>query len=450
MNPIAVVGGGISGLTAAFRLQQLGLPVVVYEKQSRTGGMIQSGRENGFLTEGGPTSIQSTPLVTKLVGDLGIEAEKVPANSNAKKRYLVRGGRLVSVPDSPLSAITTPLFSLKAKLRILAEPFISRTPNPEPSMAEFVSRRLGKEVLEYAVDPLVGGIYAGRPEKLSIRYAFPALYDLEQKSGSLVRGAIAKAFSGKSAPKVSGPPFSFAGGLQALTNRLQAKLNGSVRTNSGVAGLEENDAGWIVSDEAGNREQYSGLIVTAPAPQVAGFQLSTKSDIDLHPLAKLRYSGVVRIMFGFERRQMKQPLEGFGFLVPRSEHFHLLGSVFCSSVYRGSAPQDHVSFLCFIGGARQPDLVDMDPDTLTARVLRELQQVTGVQGEPVFNSYLKIPQAIPQYELGHGEFCSLLDYAEQVTGTLLFAGNYRSGISVSDSLASGWNAAEKMAGIVHA
>jgi oxygen-dependent protoporphyrinogen oxidase len=141
----------------------MGLPVVVYEKRDRTGGMIQSGREQGFLTEGGPTSIRETPMVSQLVRDLDLDSTRVPANANAKKRYLVRDGHLLSVPSSPFSAITTPLFSLKAKLRILAEPFIGKSEQEDPSLAEFVSRRLGTEILEYAVDPLVGGIYAGRP-----------------------------------------------------------------------------------------------------------------------------------------------------------------------------------------------------------------------------------------------------------------------------------------------
>jgi oxygen-dependent protoporphyrinogen oxidase len=388
-------------------------------------------------------------MVTQLVRDLDLDSTRVPANANAKKRYLVRDGHLLSVPSSPFSAITTPLFSLKAKLRILAEPFIGKSEQEDPSLAEFVSRRLGTEILEYAVDPLVGGIYAGRPEQLSIRYAFPKLYELEQRSGSLIRGALAMAFRGGKREKPPGPPFSFAGGLQELTNALQANLNGSVRVGTGVAAIAEADGGWTVRDQAGETQEHSAVILAAPATAVGNMRISTRMGVDLHPLAKMRYSSVVRIMFGFDRSQMTRELEGFGFLVPRSEHFHLLGSVFCSSVYAGSAPEGRVSFLCFVGGARRPELVDMDEAELTAAALRELRQVTGITGAPVFQSYLKIPQAIPQYELGHGKFCELLDYAEAAAPKLRFAGNYRNGISVSDALASGWNAAQGIAGALY-
>lgn len=447
MKPVAVVGGGISGLTAAFRLHQLGVPVVLYEKQERTGGVIRSGRQHGFLTESGPTSIRSTALVNQVVTELGLDACKVIANSNAKTRYLVRDGRLVRVPGSPISAVTTSLLSMKGKLRLLAEPFISRGGEDEQNLGDFVTRRLGREVLEYAVDPLVGGMYAGRPEQLSVKYAFPKLYDLERRSGSIFLGALSKAFSGKREPRVPSTPFSFSEGVQLLTDTLHAKLDGSVRVNSAVTAVIEIEGGWRISDVSGTVAEHSAVILAAPAPDIAKLQLSTKAGINLAPLAKIRYSGVVRIMFGFERKQMQRRLEGFGFLVPRSEKFHLLGSVFCSSVYDGSAPKDHVSFLCFLGGARSPELLNMEEGALSNLALGDLQQLAGIKGPPMFQSYLKMPQAIPQYESGHGEVCAVMNHAEDSAKGLYFAGNYRAGISVSDALASGWKAADHAGGV---
>ena len=242
MKPVAVVGAGISGLTAAFRLKRLGIPVVVYEKQNRTGGVIHSQREQGFLTESGPTSIRNTALVTQLVSDLDLESRKVVAGANAKKRYLVRSGELQKLPNSPFGALTTPLLSLKAKFRLLAEPFISSSGHCDQTLADFISKRLGKEVLDYAIDPLVGGMYAGLPEQLSARYAFPKLYDLAHQSGSIFRGAISKALHGNFAPKPVGPPFSFTEGVQVLTDTLHSRLNGNVRTNVGITALAETQA----------------------------------------------------------------------------------------------------------------------------------------------------------------------------------------------------------------
>jgi oxygen-dependent protoporphyrinogen oxidase len=445
MKPVAVVGAGISGLTAAFRLKQLGYPVVVYEKQNRTGGVIHSQRERGFLAESGPTSIRNTALVTHLVSDLGLESLKVIAGANSKKRYLVRSGHLQKLPNSPFGAVTTPLLSLRAKIRLLAEPFVSSKGQGDQTLADFISKRLGKEILDYAVDPLVGGMYAGLPEKLSARYAFPKLYDLAHQSGSIFRGALSKGLRGKFAPKPVGPPFSFREGVQVLTDTLQAKLNGNIRTNVAVTALAEIPAGWRVADQNGLLADHSGVILAAPAPQVADMHFSTKADIDFAKLASVHYSGVIRVLFGFKRDQMNHPLEGFGFLVPRKECFHLLGSVFCSSVYAGAAPDDHVSFLCFLGGARQPELLDMDEATLTHIALRELRYLVGIEGAPVYSSYLKMPQAIPQYEMGHGLVCDLMDKAESCARGLFFAGNYRSGISVADALAAGWNAADRFA-----
>lgn len=445
MKPVAVVGGGISGLTAAFRLQQFGFPVTLYEKQDRAGGVIRSGREQGFLTESGPTSIRCTALVNQLISDLGLGPSKVIANSNANIRYLVRNGELNRLPSSPVSALTTPLLSFKGKLRILAEPFISRGRDADEDLGAFVTRRLGKELLECAVDPLVGGMYAGRPENLSARSAFPKLYELEQRSGSIFLGAISKAFSGNKAPKVSPDPFSFSGGVQTLTDTLQSKLNSSVRLSKPVVAVSELESGWSVCMADGETCEHSAVILAAPAPEVAKLKLATRAGVDLSRLARVRYSSVVRIVFGFAKSQMKQPREGFGFLVPRREDSHLLGSVFCSSVYAGSAPEGHVSFLCFLGGARRPELVDMSEEELIARALPELQRLVGIDGAPVFQSYLKVPQAIPQYEVGHGEICALLDHAEAAANGLYFAGNYRAGISVGDALTSGWKTAERLA-----
>jgi oxygen-dependent protoporphyrinogen oxidase len=233
VKPIAVIGAGISGLTAAYRVRQFGLPVVVYEKQNRTGGVIRSGREFGFLTESGPISLRPTSLLEQILHELNLESRRVPVNENGKKRFLVRQGKLIPVPGSPVSAITSPLLSWPAKLRLLCEPFVPKSTSQDPTLAEFVSRRLGSEVLEYAVEPLVAGMYAGVPEQLSVRQAFPKIYELEQTSGSLLRGAIARAIRSPRREK-RGLPFSFSDGVEVLAHALSSSLNGSVRTRAGV------------------------------------------------------------------------------------------------------------------------------------------------------------------------------------------------------------------------
>lgn len=440
MKPIAVIGAGISGLAAAYRVQKHGLPVVVYEKQNRTGGVIRSGHELGFLTESGPISLRPTPLLDQIVHELNLDAQRVPANETVKKRFLVREGKLVPMPGSPASAIISPFLSWPAKIRLLGEPFIPRSTSQDPTLAEFVSRRLGSEVLEHAVEPLVSGMYAGEPERLSVRYAFPKLYQLEQSSGSLLRGVVVRAIRRPRRQKNS-LPFSFSDGVEVLTQALSSSLNGSLRTRAGVVQIIQNGSDWTVIDESGSRAEYAAVIVTAAAPQVAQIEVRSRVAVDLSPLQRVAYSGVVRIVFGFRRSQMTRAIEGFGFLAPRCEHLHLLGSVFFSSIYPHSAPADCVSFLCFLGGARRPDVLRMDNDVLLGCTLGELRQLIGGRGTPVYSSVLRIPQAIPQYDIGHGEVCAALDRAESVARGLILAGNYRDGIAAPDALASGWNAA---------
>ncbi|HEY2124170.1 MAG TPA: protoporphyrinogen oxidase, partial [Chthoniobacterales bacterium] len=229
MKPVAIVGGGITGLTAAFRLRRQGIAVTLYEATDRVGGVIQSLQRDGYLAEFGPNTIlETSPKVASLVEDLGLAERRVYSDPAANNRYLVRHGRLIKMPESPLRFLMTPLFSPAAKLRLLMEPFIPPSdPAREESVAEFVRRRLGQEFLDYAIDALVGGIYAGDPEKLSVPQAFPKLYALEQKYGSLIKGQILGPRDRRKSNEVAksnARKLSFDEGLQVLPDTLRAQL----------------------------------------------------------------------------------------------------------------------------------------------------------------------------------------------------------------------------------
>src|SRR5438270_825458 len=236
MNSVAVIGAGVTGLTAAFYLQRKGIPVMVYEASPRAGGVIQSVRRDGFLAEFGPNTIlETSPTVAQLVVDAGLENRRLYPDTHAEARYLVRYGRLIEMPASPLGFLTTKLFSRQAKLAVLREPFLpARRDGKEESIAEFILRRLGQEFLDYAVDPLVAGIYAGDPYKLSLPHAFPKLAQLEAKYGSLIKGQILGARERKKTREIAkdrAPKFSFDDGLQVLTDTLAKHLGDSLQFN---------------------------------------------------------------------------------------------------------------------------------------------------------------------------------------------------------------------------
>ena len=457
MNPVAVVGGGITGLTAAFYLTRNGIPVTLYERASRVGGAIRSVIDQGFLSEDGPSQITETAEVAALIEDLELQARRLYPSPAAKARFIVKNGRPMEVPSSPLGLISTRLFSGSAKFRIFAEPFVAKgDATHEESVAEFVRRRLGPEMLDYAVDPLISGIYAGDPARLSLRIAFPKLHELEQMGGSLTGGALASIFKGR--PKQqraatrpakkksrSRVLFSFDGGCQVLPDTLAARLGPSIRMSASVNGIEKRADGWEVTVSANGREEthsHSAVLLTAPTYELAALRTGSLS---FAPFAQIVYPPVARVTLGFRDDQFPAPIRGFGFLVPVKEPFRILGTVFASCVYPGRAPQGFTNLSSYLGGLRNPGITALSPDEIIAATLGDYRTLLGVKGDPVFASHRVVQKAIPQYVIGYGKFKQWLNECESSCAGLFFAGNYRDGISVADSIGSGVKAAKRVA-----
>jgi len=458
MNPVAVVGGGITGLTAAFYLTRSGMPVTVYEKSGRTGGSIRSVLDQGFLTEDGPSQITETAEVAALIEDLQLEARRLYPNSDAEARFIVRGGRPLEAPASPFGLISTKLFSAAAKWRILAEPFIGRSDAArEESVAEFVRRRLGAEMLDYAVDPLVSGIFAGDPNRLSLRCAFPKLHELEQMGGSLTAGALASMFKRKNgAPRAHTTRkrgreralFSFDTGCQVLPDTLAARLGAAIRLSARVSGIAKSAHGWEITSTSGGREEsnaHSAVLLTAPAYELAGLAVRTQDSLSLSALKEIVYPPIVRVTLGFRKDQFPKPIRGFGFLVPGKEPFHVLGTIFASCAYPGRAPLGHVNLSSYLGGMRNPAITALSEGDIIAATLADYRTLLGVKGDPVFHSHRFIARAIPQYTIGYGRYTQWMWESEQSMPGLFFAGNYRDGISVANSIGSAVRAAERIA-----
>jgi oxygen-dependent protoporphyrinogen oxidase len=438
--PIAVLGAGITGLSAAWHLRQAGATVVLFEASDRVGGVIESIREDGWLRETGPNSVlEGPPELADAIAATGLESRRLYAGEAAKNRFVVRHGRLQPMPASPGSFLRTRLFSSRAKLRLATELFRARgRRSAEESVAEFTVRRLGREFLDYAIDPFVGGVYAGDPARLSVRHAFPKLLALEQEHGSLLRGAIAKRNS-RGGP--AGRLFSFPDGLAELPLALARELGAAVRRRTPVLALRRQDGAWAVVHERGGEtrtERFSAVICALPGDALARLPIAgVPNSGGLSALLDIEHPPVATVFTGFRREDVTHPLDGFGLLAPRVEQRRILGTLFSSSLFPGRAPAGHVALTTFVGGSRQPALGGLDDPELLRLVQAELAALLGVRAPPVFARVRRHPRAIPQYTLGYDRFQAACTAAEASAPGFYIGGNCRDGVSLSACLAAG-------------
>jgi protoporphyrinogen/coproporphyrinogen III oxidase len=452
-STVAVIGAGITGLTTAFRLQQAGIPVTVYEAGREVGGVIRSLRRQGYLAEFGPNSILDTsPLIRSLIQDLGLEGRRLYSDPGAENRYLVRYRRTIAMPASPLKFFGTPLFSWRAKLSLLREPFIPPSPPEcEESVADFVVRRLCREFLDYAINPLVSGIYAGDPARLSVRHGFPRLLALEQRYGSLIKGQIFGAKDRKRRGEVSkqeAKKISFDEGLQVLPETLRDRLGASVRLDSTVMRLRRAGREWRVTVRTGSVESeqaHRAVLLAVPTHRLPELELGAPSTLRPGVLKEIHYPPVASVVLGFRRDEVAHRLDGFGVLIPKAEGFRILGTLFSSSLFPNRAPAGHVALTSYVGGVRAPELALRPEEELVRMTVEDLGVLLGVTGRPTFQHCVLYPKAIPQYELGYGRFKDLMDRLEADEPGLFFAGHYRDGISLGDSIVSAHHAAERIA-----
>lgn len=472
MKSVAIIGAGITGLTAAFYLKRSGIQVTVFEAGSRAGGVIQSIRKDGFLAEFGPNTIlETSPKIAQLVCDAGLASRRLDTDPKAEARYLVRYGCPIEMPGSPLGFLTTKLFSTKAKLAVLREPFVSpRRDGVEESIAQFVVRRMNQEFLDHAIDALVAGIYAGDPHKLSLPHAFPRLKALEDKYGSLIKGQIFGARDRKKSGEVAkdrAPKFSFDEGLQVLPDTLATQLGDSLKLSTPVTKLTQTGNGWLVSTANGEVE-FGAVIFCGTAYRLAELQIrrtgvAPVSDLktgtpqggnlsdgdrrDACPtvtFSEINYPPVASVVLGFRREDVAHPCLGYGMLIPKIEGFKILGTIFSSALFPNRAPAGHILLTSYLGGARYPELAQLSPEKLIETTLADLRVLLGVRGQPVFTQTAVYPRAIPQYNVGYGKYRQLLTDLEAAAPGLFFAGHYRDGVSLGDSMVSGVNIAERV------
>ena len=451
---VVVVGAGISGLACAARLHQMGVPLTLLEASDRVGGLIQTIEQNGFLFESGPQSFQGTPTLLGLIRELGIEGELCTADPRAP-RYVLRHGRLQKIPMSPQGILTSSLLGVGARWKIVSEAFKkTHPPSEEESIAQFVRRKFGHEILEYLVSPFVSGVYAGDPERLSLRAAFPSLDEWEREYGSVLRGAMKS--RGENGESKSAPPLcSFRRGITTLLQAIAAKLGDRILTNSRVeavargGGQSGNEFQVRITRKDGADTLSAKAVVVAAPAHVASHIVAPFGAGIAQKLSGIAYASLAVVGSGYYKKQTGMDLDGFGVLIPRSEKHRTLGIVWNSSLFPGRAPDGQMALASFVGGATDPEMARRSEAEISALVQRDHEEILGVTGSPIVSKVWIHHKALPQYNLGHGHVVEALREAERSIAGLFFAGNYLEGPSIGKCVERGFQAAEAAQRFVH-
>jgi oxygen-dependent protoporphyrinogen oxidase len=436
---IAVVGAGLTGLSAAYALTQRGLRVKLFEASAHIGGVIQSERSDGWLIERGRTT-------SALITALGLDSERAIANPAAKKRFIVRDGKLCPIPMSPPALFRTPLFSFRSKWRLFAELFTRpRMRTHDLALAAMIEEHFGPEIVEYALNPFVSGVYAGNPSHLSARHAFPSLWEGEQTHGSLIRAQIAQAKARRKRGDPRAAIISFRNGLQTLTDALGAHLPvETLELRAKVLSLTPGPPWRVTWARAGDTHvgEFSAVISALPAEPLSQLDIGLTANRPLAELADIPHPPIASLFLGFSRSQIAHPLDGFGVLIPAREQRKILGVLFSSSLFAGRAPDDHVALTVLAGGTQRPELIRLGTDELAAELLPELNALLGITGDPVFQRLQLWPRAIPQYNLGHERFTDSIRSCCKLHSGLYIGGQVSDGISLPNCLAAGQKLAD--------
>ena len=457
---IAVVGGGIAGLSAAFRLEQrrsTGVDYTLYEASDRLGGVSRTERVDGFVIEAGPDSfLTEKPWAAQLCTELGLAPDLVPSNDHQRKTFIFTNGRLVELPDGLMFMVptklwpmlTTPLFSLGAKLRAARERLMSpcEIENDE-SVASFVTRHFGREMVDRVAAPLLAGVYGGSADKLSVRAVLPRFVTMERESGSLVRSMLASQKKMSAVP--AAPLFTtLRGGMQQLTDAVAAKLApDAVRLNSPVWTLRQSQGAWAVVTDRGE-ERFDAVVLAVPACTAADL-LGTVHTPLAEELRGIPYNSSITVALAYDAASLdasaRARMAGFGFLVPRSEKKNLLACTFVQNKFTNRVPEGKLLLRCFVSAdSNITDVMQRSDEELIAAIRTDLRDILGLNAEPLFTRVYRWRQAMAQYEVGHLDRIARIESLAAELPGLALAGNAYHGIGVPDCIREGANAAERL------
>ena len=460
MTRIAIIGGGISGLAAAFALEQdrragVDVDYVLYESSTRLGGVLRTEYIEGCVVEAGPDSfITEKPWAADLSRALGLGDQLIGSNDADRKTYILTKGRLVVMPDGLMFMVPTkilptglsPLFSWKAKLRMTQELFHPpRVVDHDESVAAFVERHYGAEMVDRLADPLLSGVYGGEAVHLSVRAVLPRFAEMERTHGSLGRAMLAARKKTPAGPHKPAPPLftSLKNGMQHLAETVVSRLAPTaLLTYAPVRALQREAGSWVVS--AGMQsDEFDSVIIALPAPAAAQVLRNVSPELSAE-LGGIQYSSSITIALGYDRSVRQSLPPGFGFLVPRSEGKKLLAATFVHNKFPHRAPDDRALLRCFFAGNNAESVWPLADSQIIGIVRNELQQILGLRAEPLFARVYKWKSAMAQYGVGHLERLDRIERFRQQLPGLALAGNAYRGIGVPDCVRSGRDAAKAL------
>jgi oxygen-dependent protoporphyrinogen oxidase len=461
MLEVLIIGGGISGLTVAHASGMRDKPekCELWECSDRMGGTIGTDHIDGYSVDWGPNGfLDREPLTLHLVDEIGLKHQLEPANLKSTKRFIVKDGRLHPVPFSPVKLLASGLLSPLEKARVFCEPFIpARRGDSDESVFDFAARRIGRAAAETFVDPMVSGVYGGLARELSLPACFPVMREMENRYGGLVKAMIARkrerrrseTTGGSGAKKTGGPAgpgghlTSFKGGLDLLIQQLENQLRSIIKKNRRIRWIRRNDDAWEVSDQTGIVVHSRNLIVACPTYAAAPLFRDVDPELS-RAFESIPYAPIVVAATGHRREDVRHPLDGFGFLIPRSQGMRTLGSIWTSSIFEGRAPEGCVQFRSMLGGAGDPSILELSDDKLLRTLLGDLDPLVGIRKDPSFIRIYRWERGIPQYKLGHRERRTRLEHLANRHPGLLLVGNAYYGVSLNDCVKMAYGVARRI------
>jgi oxygen-dependent protoporphyrinogen oxidase len=459
MKRVAIIGGGIAGLSALhFIRARYGekCRVVLYEKHQYLGGTIGTDRIGGFVSDWGPNGfLDRVPLTLKLVSELGAEPLLDPARDSAGKRYIYNRGQLHEISASPMAFMRSPLLSVRGRMRLAAEPLIGKRRNWEEdeSIYDFAARRIGREAASVMIDSMVSGIYGGDAHELSLEACFPVMRKMEKEHGSLVRAMLARKRAARKSGQVSsegpaGPAgrlTSFKNGLYTIIEIMAERYREAITTDCPIVKIARAENGYRVAREGGSAVDFDAVICATPA-YVAAEMVSGLSQPLSGILGSIPYSSIAVVCLGFRREDVGHDLDGFGFLIPRREGKRILGSIWTSSIFTDRSPEGMVQMRTMIGGATDPGVVELSDGAILDAVIDDLTPILNLKGEPAYIRIFKYARGIPQFVIGHPARMEELKHRLRGQQGLYFTGNAYDGIGLNDCVVRSEKVVNEMAG----
>ena len=449
---VIIVGGGISGLSLLhyLRTTKPHLSVRLFEAASRLGGTIGTDKIDGFSFDWGPNGfLDREPLTLQLCAELGLSDQIERANETVNNRFILKGGRLRSVPMSPPKFLMADIISWPGKLRIAMEPFAKPRANGlDESVYDFAYRRIGREAADYLVQPMVSGVYGGVAQKMSLKSCFPIMREMEDEYGSLLKAMISKARAAKAKGKKGGGPSgpggwltSFRGGLNRIIERFNELYSAHVVLGKQGIEISKDSGEYVVRFADGTTERARSIVVAAPSYEAANMLTGISARLS-DALGSIRYAPISVICAGYRKEQVKESVDGFGFLVPQKEGSKILGSIWTSAIFAERAPEGMVQFRTMVGGDGYHESISLSDDELKIMAHRELGSIMRIEGEPAISKLYRWTYGIPQYHIGHSALLETIKSELQNAGNLFVVGNAYHGIGLNDCVKQSYHVAQ--------